>query len=156
MELKDLETNKDVKAGSQHGGGFPVPKDVPPHAIGAWSGIRHPNGTSFLKSNLFIFLLGQGVMFAFWVTGFAVTYGQNTQKFLELTDKVSVLQATTKRMDESGTNFSHYGIESERAQAIKMEARLHEVEDQTRQIAVMSEKINRIDENLKELRSRPK
>lgn len=117
-----------------------------------WSGIRTTNGAStFLKSNLFVFLLGQFFMFLFWVVGFAVTYGQNTEKNIQMSAWLGRLEATIKRMDDQGTNYSHYGLIADHASIDSFEKRLKEQEEQTKQIGVMIEKINRIDENVKQL-----
>lgn len=138
------------------------PHDQPQHQSGHhdtrhWSSVRTAgsNGGAFLKSNLFVFLLGQFIMFLFWVVGFAVTYGQNTEKNLQMSNWIGRLDATSKRMDEQGTNFSHYGLQADQGRLNTFESRLHEQEEQSKQIPVIVEKVNRIDENIKQLQRQP-
>src|SRR6266404_810083 len=119
---------------------------------GQWSGVRSSvNGSGFLKSNLFVFLLGQFFMFAFWIITFAVTYGQNTEKNLQMSAWVGRLDSTVKRMDDSGTNFSHYGLAADQTRLTADEIRIHETEEQVKQIPVLIEKVSRVDENVKQL-----
>ncbi len=155
--LRDLTPKGDVKAGSAVGGGTGSGNPGSEHerpGHGAWTGMRSSNGTGFLKSNLFLFLLGQLVMFAFWLTGFAVTYGQNQQKFLDLTTRVSRTEAIQQRMDERGTDASRYGLRADADRFINVEARLIEAEKTIKKIDVMDSKIDRMAQDIQELKLR--
>ena len=118
-----------------------------------WTGVKTPtNGTTFIKSNLFVFLLGQLSLGLIGIAGFAVTYGQNTQKFIDLNNRVTAAETLAKRMDDSGTNFSHYNIQSADKRLTSLEIRISANEEQTKRIAVMDEKITRIDKTVDEIR----
>ncbi|SRR6266446_7204983 len=124
------------------------------HAPPQWTGVKaqHGNGTIFVRSNLFVFLLGQISLALIGLAGFAVTYGQNTQKFIELSNRVGGTEAVAKRMDENGTNFSHYNIISEGQRLASLEARANANEEQVKRIAVIDEKVSRIDKTVDEIR----
>ena len=147
--IKDLSSKKDVVAGSVTGGGFEHHQEdhtTPKQHHGVWSGARSTiNGVGFLKSNLFIFLLGQIVMMLFWLGGFAVTYGQNSQKQTEYAVWRGQTDAAIKRMDDQGSNASYYGQKALNDRLNGEDSRLNEVEKQTKKIDVMDEKITRID-----------
>lgn len=124
------------------------------HAQHGWSGLRSStNGTSFLRSNLFIFLLGQ---IATAIVGIAIlltTYGAQQERNSQIANRIGGLEATTNRMDEKGTNFSHYGIASDVQRMDRLELRIAANEEQTKRIAVMDEKLTRIDKTVDEIRN---
>ncbi|SRR6266705_1898372 len=155
MKFKDLIPKKDVKAGAGTGSGFSSstsPQDQAKHPV-VWTGTRSVNGTHFLRSNLFIFLLGQIVMLSFWAITFASTYGQNSQKFLDLATRVASVESNQTRMDEHGTNASKYGLQADQTRFNIDEARLTEVEKSAKKIDVMDERLGRIDEAVRDIRA---
>jgi hypothetical protein len=110
-----------------------------------WTGMRSPsNGTNFLRSNLFIFLLGQIATATIGLAVFLIAYGTQQEQSRQMAKEIGELKGITSRMDDKGTNFSHYGI---------MEARLSINEEQVKKIDVMNEKITRIDKTVEEIRN---
>jgi hypothetical protein len=114
---------------------------------------QQPVKNGFFRSNLFMFLLGQvlAVVAAFGV--FSFTWGQISQEAIEMRKWKSDVTSTIKRMDDEGTNASKYSIKADTAQLNQLESRLKAVEGDDRKIDVMAEKINRIDETLKEIKN---
>ena len=113
-----------------------------------------PIKNGFLRSNLFMFLLGQvlAVLAAYGV--FSFTWGQISQEAIEMRKWKVEVTATIKRMDEEGTNASKYSIKSDNATLNELESRLKAVEGDVRKIDVMAEKISRIDDTLKDIAAR--
>jgi hypothetical protein len=119
-----------------------------------WTGMRSPtNGTNFLRSNFFIFLLGQIVTAAIGLGIFLIAYGGQQEQFRQMIRSIGALEATTLRMDEKGTNFSHYGIAADVSRMDRLEQRLGINEEQVKKIDVMNEKLTRIDKTVDEIRN---
>ncbi len=124
---------------------------------GAWSGVRSSvNGGHFLKSNFFIFLLGQIVTLVCGLVVAGTIYGRVTQQFTELEKWHIETAATISRMDTFGTNASKWAIADEYKRIEANTSAIRELQDQTRKLDVMAEKISRIDEILKRLDSAKK
>jgi hypothetical protein len=63
-------------------------------------------------------------------------------------------RAMLMRMDEQGTNASKWGIREEMSSIKNLTGRLEKLEDNTRKLDVMDEKISRIEGDVKELKAR--
>jgi hypothetical protein len=125
-----------------------------PPVVHGWSPYRTQiNGTSFFRSNMFVFLTGQLILLCLFVASQLITKGQNDQKFTDLSLRVGAVEAVQHRMDENGTNFSHYNLAGEDKRLQSIEARMLDLENRTAKIDVMAEKISRIDDTLKEMRA---
>jgi hypothetical protein len=119
-----------------------------------WTGMRSPsNGTNFLRSNLFIFLLGQIATATIGLAVFLIAYGTQQEQSRQMAKEIGELKGITSRMDDKGTNFSHYGITAEMSRMDRIEARLSINEEQVKKIDVMNEKITRIDKTVEEIRN---
>lgn len=121
----------------------------------SWSGPKHSTngGTTFAKSNLFIFILGQALTCIVGLAMFLTTYGAQQERNAQLANRISAQEAMTSRMDERGTNFSHYGIIMDGSRLDKMELRATASEEQIKRIAVMDEKLTRIDKAVDEIKN---
>jgi len=100
----------------------------------------------FFKSNLFIFLLGQFAMFAFWLLGFAVTYGENQQKERENSQWRANIEQLIHRFDDQGSSYAHYMIQANTNQINFNSARIERLDQQIKDLPVLQERVNRIDE----------
>lgn len=118
-----------------------------------WTPARQVNGGKFIASNFFIFLCGQLVTFLIGVGIFFVAYGRQAQRFEDLSDRVARLEASARRMDDSGTNYSHYHLESELGILTQNSNRIGKVEDYVNRIGVMDEKITRIEGDIKDIKA---
>lgn len=121
----------------------------------SWSGPKHSTngGTSFVKSNLFIFILGQALTCLVGLAIFLTTYGAQQERNVQLASRLTLQEALTARMDERGTNFSHYNIASDGTRLDKLELRITASEEQIKRIAVMDEKLTRIDKSVDEIKN---
>lgn len=121
----------------------------------SWSGPKHSTngGTTFVKSNLFIFMLGQTLTCIVGLAMFLTAYGAQQERNVQLANRIAAQEAVTARMDERGTNFSHYGIITDGNRLDKMEARESASEEQIKRIAVMDEKLTRIDKSVDEIKN---
>jgi|SRR5882762_9080430 len=109
---------------------------------------RPHNGKTFLKSNLGVIL-----MLATWVVSALIGIGIYYNKLSSYNDRIIAIEATQKRMDDVGTTFSHYGIESDKQRLLNLEIRMHDGEEQLKKLSVMDEKISRIDDSVKDIRA---
>jgi hypothetical protein len=121
----------------------------------SWSGPKHSTngGTSFVKSNLFIFALGQALTCGIGLAVFLITYGAEQERDVSLAKRITAQEALTARMDEKGTNFSHYGILMDQARLDKVESQESASGEQIKRIAVMDEKLTRIDKSVDEIKN---
>ncbi len=111
------------------------------------------NGSaSILKSNLFIFFAGQFVAFSCWFIFAAVTYGRLAAQFGDILEWRGRTDSRLERIDSDGTRSEKFRVEAEKLALANNETRIRYLEEQERKIDVMSEKISRIDESLKEIR----
>src|SRR5213075_163329 len=112
--FRDLAVEKDVKGGGSEHGGPERGQPHHPHPSPQWTGFKSSvNGTTFLRSGLFVFLMGQCSLAAVGLAVFFITIGGLSERFLQLTNRTSAIEAIQSRMDEKGTNFSHYGIQAD-------------------------------------------
>ena len=128
--MNDLTPRNDPKAGIGNGGAY---SDNP----------KLENG--FIRSNLFVFMMGQVVTILIAIVFFAVGWGKLSQQFVESMEWRGVTQARLERMDKEGTNADRYGFESERARIDNMDGRLKAVEENTRKLDVMASTLDRLD-----------
>jgi hypothetical protein len=120
---------------------------------------EHRNGkiSGFFQSNLFIFLLGQFCMFVFWLLGFAVTYGETQQKNKELDQWRGQIEIAIRRMDDQGTNYSHYTLQSDHNIIQSNSQRIEKLESAIGQLPVMNERVTRLTEEVRSYHeTRPK
>jgi hypothetical protein len=113
--------------------------------------VRESHGriSGFFQSNLFIFLLGQFCMFVFWLLGFAVTYGETQQKNKELDQWRGQIENSIRRMDEQGTNYSHYTLQSDHNSITSNTQRIERIETAVGQLPVMNERVTRLTEEVR-------
>src|SRR5205823_5503040 len=124
----------------------------PQTQVSGWSGLRSSvNGTTFVRSGFFIFLLGQVSLAAVGLATFLITVGGLSERFLQLSNHVAAQDVLISRMDKEGTTFSHFGIASDRDKLSSLEVRLTADESSIKKIDVMDEKITRIDDTLRQI-----
>lgn len=127
--------------------------DVPPFQPPAgWTGLRN-GGVNFFKSNLFIFLCGQFLAFVCWLLIVAQVYGRIFQKFDDMVKWQSAVDVRIERMDTQGTNASKWAITEEEKKIDDDTRAIRDLQEQNRKIDVMGEKIARIDDSIKELKT---
>jgi hypothetical protein len=105
----------------------------------------------FFRSNLFIFLMGQVVTVLCGLVFFGVAWGRLSQQFTESMEWRARTDAQITRMDSIGPNASRYGVESLKLIAEQTDERLKYLEEQTRKIDVMKEKIDRVEGDVRNL-----
>lgn len=68
----------------------------------SWSGPKHSTngGTTFVKSNLFIFMLGQTLTCIVGLAMFLTAYGAQQERNVQLANRIAAQEAVTARMDE--------------------------------------------------------
>jgi len=107
----------------------------------------------FLKSNLFsalvLFFLSQ----AFLIGGMIVAMYWRLNLFSEWKGNV---ESTLKRMDDQGTNHSHYADESQDKKLTELETRLHSVEQDTGHLDVLESEHRRLTKDVEELKLKDK
>ena len=132
MQFKDLPPKHDPKGGSPR---TPVPIPV--------REFQTKNG--FFRSYLFTFLMGQVVTFLVGLIFFAIGWGKLAQQFTEGQQWRVIAEARMERMDSTGTNFARYQVEALRLHAEQNEAKITVLQEETRKIDVMKEKIDRLE-----------
>jgi hypothetical protein len=155
--LNDLEPNGDPKGGAPFPGTYMpetpterTPTPYPPYPANEFQKDTHP----FLKSNLFIFLLGQTFAFVCWAIVASSVYGRFDQKLSAWEKWEAETQATMIRMDAYGTNASKWAL-SQHLDLIKQNSqRIERLETQASKIDVMAEKVSRIDLTVQRLEGR--
>lgn len=93
-------------------------------------------------------------MFSFWLVGFTTTYGRKEEQWQQMATWRAGMDATIKRMDDKGTNASHWAIDKERESILANSKKIEELQSQTRKLDVMDEKLSRMQTDLNELKSR--
>jgi hypothetical protein len=107
----------------------------------------------FLRSNLFIFLLGQAFAFICWLCIFAFGWGKYSERFTTLDTSVGELKAKTARMDEHGSTYL-LNIEAQQQKAIgEVVARLERMEKETAHYDVMEYEHRRLTEDVEKLKN---
>jgi hypothetical protein len=153
--MKDLPPKGDVKAGAGVGG-FEPHHPEKNHTGGnggkqamQWTGMRQPQGVGFFRSTLFAVVLTQVITGVTALGVFLFTSGQTSNsiqaRITELEKAVAANIAVAKRMDDQGTNFSHYNIANDKDKIADIYARIGVDELAISKINVMDEKITRID-----------
>ena len=88
-------------------------------------------------------------MFVFWLLGFAVTYGETQQKNKELDQWRAQVENSIRRMDEQGTNYSHYTLQSDHSVILSNSQRIEKLESAIGQLPVMNERVTRLTEEVR-------
>ncbi len=114
------------------------------------------NGGHFLKSNLFIFLCGQVFTMICGLVVAGTIYGRLMQQFSEFERWHIETAGTITRMDTVGTNASKWAIADQYKKIEQNSAAIHELQEQTRKLDVIAEKISRIDDAVKTLQANKK
>ncbi len=112
-----------------------------------------PNGDGwrgFFKSNLFtalvMFLLTQSVI----ITGLFIS---NYYKTTQLAEWKGQTDSILRRMDEQGTNHSHYEGEKAGKDIAVLQIRMDKQEDKTTDLPLIKEKINNLSRDVEALRN---
>lgn len=101
-----------------------------------------------------IFLLGQIVMFIFWIAGASYFSGQFTQRFANLEARVQAAEVQNQRQDEQGTNASRLTTTLEQNRISELEGRLKYYEELSRKLPVIESTLTRIESDVKELKTK--
>ena len=101
----------------------------------------------FFKSNLFIFLLGQGFAFICWLCIFAYGWGTYSERFSGHERRITSLESLQKRVDEFGTTY----IQNTK-QLSEIEARIERMEKETSHFDVMEFEHRRLTEEVEKLK----
>lgn len=107
-----------------------------------------------LNNPFMIFLLGQIVMFIFWVGGASYFSGQFTQRFANLEARVQAVEIQNQRQDEQGTNASRLTTTLEQNRITELETRLKYYEELSRKLPVIESTLTRIESDVKELKTK--
>lgn len=113
-------------------------------------GIRNAN---FVRNPFVIFLAGQVIMFMFWLGGASYFSGQFTQRFANLEVRLSASEARVERMDSSGTNASRLAVTLDQNRLTELETRMKYNDEISRKLPVIEAAVNRIESDVKELKS---
>ena len=134
MELQDLPPLHNPKGGS--------PKS-PYRGIPVNQFQQQKNG--FLRSNLFIFFMGQVVTVLGCIIFFAIAWGKLSQQFVESIHWRDATQKTIERMDSDGTNYARYEIKTIGIHVENLDGQLKVQQEQVIKIPVIQEKIERLE-----------
>jgi hypothetical protein len=122
-----------------------------------WTGVRQPQGVGFLRSTLFAVIVTQFCTGTIALGVFLFSSGQTANsiqnRILELEKAVATNISIAKRMDDQGTNFSHYNIANDKDKIADIYLRLANDERSIDKINVMDEKITRIDKSVDDIHS---
>jgi len=115
------------------------------------------NGTvvkrnGFLKSNLFVFLLGQAFAFICWLCIFAFGWGKYSERFEGHDKRLNSLEASQKGIDERATTAKSAAIQLTKELGEAM-ARVGRVEQETAHFDVMESENRRLTKDVEELKS---
>lgn len=113
----------------------------------------HSHTLGFLRSNFFIFLCGQAVMFVFWVVGFAATYGKREAVLDGVIQWKAETDGRIKKMDSEGSTWAKSQQTFIQLQVDSLKAAISEEREQTRQVSVMATKIQRIEDDVKDIKN---
>lgn len=117
--------------------------------------LRRSGGSTgiFWRNPFIIFLAGQVIMFMFWVGGASYFSGQFTQKFANLEVRMSAIETRAERMDSAGTNASRLAVTLDQNRLNELESRMKYNDEIARKLPVIEAAVNRIESDVKELKS---
>ncbi len=98
--------------------------------------------------------VGHVLAIAVFLAGLLISYGSFSAKFDNLSQWHDGIDKRLDKMDTNGTNYSHNTLDLERQILGSHEARLNKTEEVIGKIGVMSEKIDRITDDVKDLKQR--
>lgn len=107
----------------------------------------------FWRNPFVIFLSGQVIMFMFWVGGASYFSGQFTQKFANLEVRMAAIESRAERMDAGGTNASRLAVTLDQNRLNELESRMKYNDEIARKLPVIEAAVNRIESDVKELKS---
>lgn len=108
---------------------------------------------SFVKSNLFVFLLGQFFALIAAIIVVAVAWGAFSERYLNLVGRVANNETRITNMDEKGTNYSRRQLDVEEKVQQYYDERLKIVEKQLERIGAMDMKLNRLEDKVDGLKA---
>jgi hypothetical protein len=116
---------------------------------GITDGHRWHNG--FLKSNLFVFLLGQGFAFICWLCIFAFSWGKYSERFDGHDKRIRILESTQKTTTTAEGSIQN--IQSQETREIaELRTIVERVEKETSHFDVMEYEHRRLTEDVEKLK----